>query len=223
MEDAVDNGMHGAANNNNGGNRQGQQQNGDGIKVQIGHANHPLEILTNIQMRMLIVQIREQWNNAVAQGIEHVNFDRLQPILQSGVVEIRFADERSFNWFREIAGIIEIGVPIRGRVINNALERRVKYTIKMIAEEIGTRTLLNVIRLGNQGILVNEWKILHMKEMQDGFHMLVTVSLSLAAADQLENRFRRRIRLGITGLVEMRRLGIPDQAGQDRIIGFNLI
>lgn len=158
-------------------------------------------MLNEAQAKKVILQIRGLYNMALDNGLM-IEINSLRPVMQLGVVEVKLGNEVAYNWLVEVSGQLEPGVPIAGRIINR-MERRIKYTSKMLAEMIGQRTLLRLIGMGNPGILVADWKILSSKLMEDGFHQLVTLSLSQAAGDQLENVYRRRIRLGCNGIVEL--------------------
>lgn len=202
---------------------QQQQAARNDIVVWIGHVQHPLVTLTVRQMQILIVRVREVYNRYAALGHDDVLINATRPLNNTGVVEIRLADDRSYQWLTEAARDVDIGVPIQGRIIDQQRPpRRIRFTIKMFAEEIQKRALLLAIQQGNPGLNTQEWSVVSQKRMEDGYNMLVTVALTEQAAEQLERDFRRRVRIGFNGIVEMRRVGAA-QAEQEQLIGFNML
>lgn len=96
----------------------------------------------------------------------------------------------------------------------------IHYYFKMSKRLIPESFFLKMLRSGNKGILWEDWKVLSCRQLPDDPpNMLVYVGLTPQAADQVDNKFNKKVRIGISGLVELRK--ISDKR-RERILKFRI-
>lgn len=151
-----------------------------------------------------------------------VNFLFTRPNPTQGFIEIGATNDESVGWLERNLPQVRSTEPLLAqRIVPDG--PRSRFSLRIRNRMMSERRFFNRLQQLNPGLTTTSWRIVSQRPLPGGLDCLLIISCDEAGGRQIEDQFMCRVRIGIQGTSELRRLtGRAENGGDtaERFVGF---